>query len=102
MSPQAGLLASLSTASDGFFLNLSWVLLRLCLPFMLEGGAKRSARIASIDSTYCSVGREDRGQSSDEPLVVDFSDDAKLVPGKEILMLNMAPTALSENSYIRY
>ncbi len=76
MDPRASLAAAISTASDGFFLNLSWVLLRLCAPFSSQGGGvKRSARIASIDPTYCTVA------GGSESAVVDFRGDSKLVPG---------------------
>ncbi len=76
MDPRATLAAAMSTASDGFFLNLSWVLLRLCVPFSSQGGgAKRSARIASIDPTYCTVA------AGTESRVVDFREESKLVPG---------------------
>ncbi len=83
IDPRASLMAALSTASDGFFLNLSWVLLRLCAPFSREGGAKRTVRVASIDPTYCIVGGRTGSSVGGVTVssVVDFKNDTKLVSG---------------------
>lgn len=69
-------------ATDGFFVNLSWVMLRLCTPFMVsqQADAIKTARIKTIDVSYCAF-NADKVMSADTggPLV-DFSGDSKLVP----------------------
>ncbi len=64
------------TASDGFFLNLSWVTLRLAAPIM---GGKKS-RFLAIDSSYCSATKEQLTTVDSEGPLVDFSGESKLVP----------------------
>ena len=70
-------------ASDGFFLNLSWVMLHLCSPFMMseKKDSTRTTRIRTIDVSYCAIRDKNKAKSIDSggPLV-DFSEDAKLVP----------------------
>lgn len=62
--------------SDGFFLNLSWTLLRLCAPFM----SGRKTLLQGIDPSYCSAPKEEvKTVDSGGPLV-DFSGETKLVP----------------------
>lgn len=69
-------------SSDGFFVNLSWIMLHLCSPFLIneKNDSTRSARIKTIDSSYA-ICDESRITSVDSggPLV-NFSGDARLVP----------------------
>ena len=67
------------TASDGFFLNLSWVMLHLSAPFM--GG--RKGRLAIIDVSYCAARRGEGQARGGEVPLVDFSGETKLVPPRE-------------------
>lgn len=71
-------------ASDGFFVNLSWVLLRLCSPFMTqEDSSPRKRKVRAIDVTYCTAANtSDVGDR--EPLI-DFRRETKLVPSSEIV-----------------
>jgi ubiquitin conjugation factor E4 A len=62
---------SMTTASDGFFINLSWVLLMLCAPFSTTKEDEFNSRLMSIDPFYCNV-------TGDKPHV-DFSQETKLV-----------------------
>ena len=56
-------------AGDGFFLNLSWVMLKLAAPF-----AKRDAPlIRSIDPLYCSASAEGGDR-------LDFSRETRMAP----------------------
>ena len=68
-------------AGDGFFLNLNWLLLLLCRPFMVSGGEKGLARLSSVEPSYCSPWTQEQCTSGDSigPLV-DFSKETKLVP----------------------
>ena len=70
-------------ASDGFFVNLSWIMLRLCSPFMAleKVDSVRKARVRAIDVSYCAVNDKNKAASVDGggPLI-DFSGDSKLVP----------------------
>lgn len=61
-------------ASDGFFLNLSWVTLRLATPIMAE----TKTRFVNIDSSYCSATREHAATVDPEGPLIDFSREAKL------------------------
>lgn len=68
-------------ASDGFFLNLNWVLLRLCRPFLLSDAGKGLAQLSSVDHTYCSSwSREQCSAGDDVGPLVDFSQETKLSP----------------------
>ena len=67
---------SLMTASDGFFLSLSWVMLRLSSPFM---GGKKS-RISTVDPSYCTVSKELVPSVDPGGPLVDFTGEAKMVP----------------------
>lgn len=68
-------------ASDGFFLNLNWVLLRLCKPFMVSGGEKALSRLTSVDPSYCAGWSvEDCATGDSFGPLVNFSNEAKLVP----------------------
>ena len=76
----------LNQASDGFFLNLSWIMLHLCSPFMTNEwvDSKRKNRIAAIDVTYCAVQNKALAVSIDEGgALIDFSTETKLVPSSE-------------------
>lgn len=67
-------------AGDGFFLNLNWVLLSLCQPFMVSGGEKSLSRLISVEPSYCSPWTQQQCSTGDNlgPLV-DFSKETKLV-----------------------
>jgi len=69
-------------ASDGFFLNLSWIMLKLCLPFLSKDGVKFAKSKASlIDVTYCCASDKETAMNLDPGgAMVDFSQDTKLVP----------------------
>lgn len=87
LSRLQGVNPNLTTASDGFFLNLSWVLLHLCTPFMtIEGGI--NPRLKNVDPGYCVIPtRKRRREGSDEESVdeatyrgqlIDFSQETKI------------------------
>ena len=63
----------LTTASDGFFLNLSWVLLLLSFPFTVHKEGAVNPRLMAIDPGYCTLGEE----QYDKPYV-DFSQETKM------------------------
>ncbi len=67
-------------AGDGFFLNLNWLLLSLCQPFMVSGGEKGLARLSTVEPSYCSPWTQEQCTTGDSvgPLV-DFSKETKLV-----------------------
>ena len=67
-------------AGDGFFLNLNWLLLSLCQPFMVSSGEKGLARLSSVEPSYCSPWTREQCTTGDSvgPLV-DFSKETKLV-----------------------
>lgn len=71
---------TLLLAGDGFFLNLNWLLLSLCQPFMVSSGEKGLARLSSVEPSYCSPWTREHCSSGDSigPLV-DFSKETKLV-----------------------
>lgn len=62
-----------NSASDGFFLNLSWIMSRLTAPFC----STNSPQLRKIDPLYClpnpSHSDEERGGRS-----VEFSDSTKM------------------------
>ena len=67
-------------ATDAFFLNLCWIMLRLCSPFMTTEGRDVKSKVSSIDVTYCSVRDIDAANSIDSGgCMVDFSQESKLV-----------------------
>ena len=71
-------------ASDGFFVNLSWIMLRLCSPFMThESDASRQRKVGGIDVSYCAVGKVEATSIDEGGPLVDFSEDAKLIPKSE-------------------
>lgn len=70
------LLGSQTCASDGFFLNLGWVMLRLAAPFAVVDGHK--SRLPSIDPLYCTAARK-QTQSGGGTLL-NFSSEARMVP----------------------
>ncbi len=67
-------------AGDGFFLNLSWVMLNLCVPFLCKDGVEFSkSKAFLIDVTYCSVTSKETAMILDPGgSLVDFSQDSKL------------------------
>lgn len=77
---QSGL-ETMLVASDGFFLNLNWVLLRLCQPFMVAKEGRSLVKLNSVDPAYCLQWSQDECSAGDSngPLV-DFSEETKLVP----------------------
>ena len=61
-------------ASDGFFLNLGWVLLKLAAPFTKAGGPV--FRFPSIDPLYCvAAAREQRDNS-----LLNFTSETRMAP----------------------
>ena len=65
-----------TTASDGFFLNLSWVMLLLSAPFAKSSDGV-NPRLMGVDPGYCSV----KGGDNEEQyggVLVDFSQEAKM------------------------
>ena len=66
-------------ASDGFFLNLCWVMLRLAAPF--SGGEGRKARLSSIDPLYCSASAAQRPDSGGA--LLNLSSETRLVPSPD-------------------
>ncbi len=78
-------LGQTTQSSDGFFLNLSWIMLRLCSPFLtLSHNDKRRGRVSNIDVTYCAALNRETAETVDSggPLI-DFSKEAKLAPSPE-------------------
>lgn len=71
-------------ASDGFFVNLSWILLRLSSPFMVseQADSVRTTRVKAIDVSYCAYNAQTMTTDAGAPLV-DFRRDSKLVPQSE-------------------
>ena len=70
-------------ASDGFFLNINWVLLRLCKPLMVVGGAKELSRLSMVDPAYCAAWSQDmccRGDAVGP--FVNFNKETKLIPSE--------------------
>ena len=67
-------------AGDGFFLNLNWLLLSLCQPFMVSAGEKGLTRLNSVEPSYSSPWTQEQCATGDNlgPLV-DFSKETKLV-----------------------
>lgn len=65
-----------TTASDGFFLNLSWVMLLLSAPFAKSTGGV-NPRLMGVDPGYCSLKGEDNDDRYGGALV-DFSQEAKM------------------------
>ena len=77
-------------AGDGFFLNLSWIMLKLCLPFLSKDGVEfANCKASLIDVTYCGSSDKEAAMSLDPGgAMIDFSQDAKLVTcdsGEDIL-----------------
>ena len=68
-------------ASDGCFLNINWVLLRICKPLMVDGGIKEQSRLSLVDPSYCTAWSQDVCSCGDAigPLV-NFNKETKLVP----------------------
>lgn len=69
-------------ASDGFFVNLSWVMLRLCSPFLISDNndSTRTARIRTVDITYVVCDKSRAAYIDSGGPLVSFSEDPKLVP----------------------
>lgn len=86
-------------ASDGFFVNLSWIMLRLCSPFMAleKVDSVRRTRVRAIDVSYCAVNDKSKAVSVDGggPLI-DFSGDSKLVPHSSGVFLPVIYTYASK------
>lgn len=79
-------------ADDGFFLNLSWVMLNLCVPFLSRDGVDyKKSKAALIDVTYCCVANKEDSMTLDPGgALVDFSQDSKLVSceqGKNLIYI---------------
>lgn len=73
--------SAVTTASDGFFLNLSWVLLQLSSPFTSTSlSMEVNPRLANVDLAYCTVcSRKDLEE--DVRQLVDFSQETTLAAG---------------------
>ena len=69
----------MTCASDGFFLNLGWVMLRLAAPFVREGDASRS-RLSVIDPLYCATTREQAQQAESGGRILSFASDTGMAP----------------------
>ena len=69
-------------ASDGFFLNLCWVMLRLCSPFLIseKNDSTRRARIKTIDISYTKCDKSKAMSIDSGGPLVNYSEDARLVP----------------------
>lgn len=74
----AGLAAS-QTATDGFFLNLSWVMLLLSAPFT----SGKKTRLLNIDASYCCAERDQLQTVDSGGPLVDFTHETKLVTPAE-------------------
>ena len=72
----------LTMASDGFFLNLSWILLSLSEPFSSLDPSGGNPRLMRIDPAYCSMcpgeGRRSQGDAPPPDMIIDFSTETKL------------------------
>ena len=71
---------SKTTASDGFFLNLSWVTLLLSAPFATSKGGV-NPKLMGVDPGYCTLGREVGEGERYGGAVVDFSQETKMSQG---------------------
>ena len=72
-------------ASDGFFVNLCWVMLHLSSPFMTyEDVSPRKHKMGAIDVKYCAL-TSTNIVDGDEICRVDFSGEARLIPGAEAM-----------------
>ena len=71
MSHLRGVRPLMTTASDGFFINLSWLLLLLSVPFT-ESKTGTNPRLISVDPGYCAL-----RENYDKPYV-DFSQETKM------------------------
>ena len=85
LSRLQGATPGLNTASDGFFLNLSWILLQLSIPFSTLDSEGGNPRLNKIDSAYCNIlsrKRQRDGPHDDQDtvreLVIDFSQETKI------------------------
>ena len=76
MSRLEGMNIGRTTASDGFFLNLSWVMLLLSAPFASSTDGV-NPRLMGVDPGYCSVKEGDKEEQYGGVLV-DFSQEAKM------------------------
>ena len=78
-----------SQAEDGFFLNLSTLLLKMCQPFM----DPLSPKLLKINPQYCAVpvGSDAIGQESTGLHVVGLDSETRLVapPDEEQIMLKI-------------
>lgn len=79
MLQMEGIELSRMTASNGFFLNLSWVLLLLSAPFATSKGGV-NPRLMAVDPGYCTLsgGREGGEEERYGGAVVDFSHETKM------------------------
>ena len=77
MSRVEGINVDKTTAGDGFFLNLSWVMLLLSAPFAASDG-RVNPRLMGVDPGYCTVGGAKGDDERYGGAVVDFSQEAKM------------------------
>ena len=82
LSRLQGARADLTTASDGFFVNLSWVLLLLSNPFSTLDTGGTNPRLKKIDPGYCGILSRKRQRDDEDALpsdlVIDFSQETKM------------------------
>uniref|UniRef100_A0A1Y1K3I1 Ubiquitin conjugation factor E4 A n=1 Tax=Photinus pyralis TaxID=7054 RepID=A0A1Y1K3I1_PHOPY len=64
-----------NTVTDGFMLNITTVLLRLCHPFCVN---IKDGRILKVDPTYCAVSNEDA--LAKDVHLLDMSKETSLIP----------------------
>lgn len=67
--------AFINSVSDGFMINLSNIILRLCQPFCNN---LRDLKILKVDPTYCAVNEEDREQK--QVNMFGLSSETCLIP----------------------
>ncbi|XP_011405143.2 PREDICTED: ubiquitin conjugation factor E4 A-like [Amphimedon queenslandica] len=81
------------TASDGFFLNVCWVLLHLSTPFTIpSSGSAVNPKLMNVDPGYCVLGSTRDGHEGPQydKAFLDFSQETKLT-SREILVCPSEP-----------
>ncbi|KAK5639980.1 hypothetical protein RI129_010791 [Pyrocoelia pectoralis] len=82
--------SNFNTVPDGFMLNMTTVLLRLCHPFCLN---INDGRVLKVDPTYCAVSNED--SSTKDVHLLDMCKETCLIPHE--LEEEQRPTSSSYN-----
>lgn len=86
------------TASDGFFLNVCWVLLHLSIPFTIPStGSAVNPKLMNVDPGYCVLGSTggDRDGPHYDKAFLDFSQETKLT--SRGIFVNVVCTCISGN-----